>query len=127
VSAQGFVPLHDRIVIEPTDAFRSGGVLELPQAYDDDVSGSNGDLIRERNKLCLGIVRAIGSGERDEDGEIVRPDVEVGERVMYDRASAVEIVGTDPKLVVVREAGIAFAVGDDVEPVLGGLVTARGG
>jgi co-chaperonin GroES (HSP10) len=120
--AQGFKPIAQWILIEPRDAFESGGTIALPQSYDDDAHGSDGDFIRERNKLCLGIVRGVGCG-RTEEGDRRIPDVEVGELVMYDRASAKKIEGTSPLLVMCWEDGVFFAV-EGAKAVFGGLVTA---
>jgi co-chaperonin GroES (HSP10) len=129
--AQGHRPIKEWVVIEPTDAFASDGLIDLPEAYDDDAHGSGGDMIREKNRLCLGIVRAVGPGAKieDEDGNRWRrqPDVEVGERVMYCRASATLLEGTDPMLVTVREEGIFLSIAGDVRAVYGGIVSVEGG
>lgn len=126
--AQGIRPLHDWVVIEPRDAFRSqSDLLALPQAYDDDAHTSDGDLIREGNKLCCGIVRAVGPGWVNEECVRLEHDVEVGQRVMYDRASAERIDGTKPTLVRLRAYGVYLVLEDDnIEPVVGGLVTKKG-
>lgn len=126
-AAQGHKPIKEWVVIEPTDAFRSDGVIELPEAYDDDAHGSNQDMIRQKNTLCLGIVRAVGPGKKLKNGTRRPPEVEVGERVMYCRASATLLDGTDPVLVTVREDGVFFAVAGDVRPVFGGIVSAGRG
>lgn len=141
MSAQGYQPIKEWIVIEPRDAFASEGELVLPQAYDDEAHGSNRDMIRERNRNCFGIVRAVGPGYRpdspklhkwadDEDYEqdddeqhAIDHDVRVGMQVMYDRASATKIEGTDPMLVIVRAHGILCVVEGHARPVVGGLVS----
>lgn len=130
---QGWTALHDMVVIEPRDAFATAGEIVLPEAYDDDAHGSDRDMIREYNKACLGIVRAVGPGMKNvrteedaDDDEITerrKPDIEVGAQVLYDRASATRLDGTDPMLVIVPEGGIFMEVVGDVAPVVGGLVT----
>lgn len=136
--AQGHRPVKEWVVIEPRDSFRSDGTIVLPDAYDDDAHGSDRDMIRERNTLCLGIVRAVGPGYRTDspklhpaynDGErppYVDHDIRVDMVVMYDRASAIKLDGTTPMLVTVRAHGVLLEVEGDVEPVLGGLVSKRG-
>lgn len=125
-------PINEWVVIEPRDAFEHGdpsgeGGIILPQAYDDDAHGSHGDFIRERNSLCYGVVRAVGPGRQrwrgaDFIGREI-PDVEVGDRVMYCRASATLVEGSSPMLVIVREKGVMLKVESPAKAVLGGLIS----
>jgi hypothetical protein len=132
--AQGIAPILDLCTVEPIDAFRGEESIVLPEAYADDAHRTGGDMIRESNKLCFGIVRAVGPGWKlnpgeDDDGtepHRVPVDLAVGMQVMYDRASASELPGTDPMLVSVPALGILLVVEGDAEPVFGGLVSARG-
>lgn len=116
-------PIHDFHLLRPMDAFEDASGLVLPQGYNDDVHGSDGDHIRTRNQLCLGVVVAVGPGLW-KDGRRVQTDLEVGEKVMYNRADAKLVKGSDPMLVLVREPAIFLAVVGDVRQVVGGLVTA---
>ncbi len=132
--AQGIRPILDWCVVEPRDAFRGEGVIALPDAYSDDTHRSDGDMIREGNKLCFGVVRAVGPGwklnpSEDDDGtepHRIEVDLAAGMQVLYDRGSAVAIAGTKPQLVSVPALGILIVVEGDAEPVFGGLVSASG-
>jgi len=152
VTGETISPILDYVVIEPRDAFADASGIVLPEAYDDDAHGSDGDMIRKHNQLCLGIVRAVGPGSKTEaakpgirrmgpDGptehwerepeppepKVSRelPDVEVGEQVVYHRASAIRIDGTDPLLVIVHEEAVFLAIEGDVHQVVGGVVAGR--
>lgn len=143
-------PILDYVIIEPRDAFEHESGLVLPEAYDDDAYSNDGDLIRARNQLCLGIVRAVGPGpkhrepkpgirRRDATGEPTkqwerepeperpsqrRPmDVSPGDQVLYHRASALKLDDSDPVLVVVHEPAIYLAVEGSVRQVVGGIVS----
>ncbi len=56
-------------------------------------------------------VVAVGSGREDEDGKIVKPNVEPGAKVLYSRYSGTEFAGPDDTAyVVVRESDILATV-----------------
>lgn len=132
--AQGIRPILDWCVVEPRDGFRGEGVIALPEAYEDDAHRSGGDMIRESNKLCFGVVRAVGPGWKlqpgdDDDGtepHRVELDLAAEMQVMYDRSSATALEGTKPALVSVPALGILLVIEGDAEPVFGGLVSASG-
>ncbi len=115
-------PLLDQVVIRPLDSFEDASGLVLPQAYADDDHGDNNDMIRDRNQLCLGVVIAVGPGWKYPGGRVPL-DVQVGERVMYNRADAKRVTGSDPPLVWVRHHAIFLRVDGSVRQVVGGLVS----
>lgn len=117
-------PILDQVLIRPMDSFRSDGGLHLPEAYDDDSHGSNRDMIRDRNQLCLGVVIRAGPGWKY-NGKRVPLDVEEGDQVMYNRADAklTDASGSDEGLVMIRHHAIFMKVEGKVNQVVGGLVS----
>ncbi len=56
-------------------------------------------------------VVAVGSGREDDDGKIVKPNVEAGAKVLYSRYSGTEFSGPDDRAyIVVRESDILATV-----------------
>lgn len=86
-------PLHDRIVIRRMDEERttSGGIV-LP------------DTATE--KPIQGEVVAVGKGKRLETGDIIKPDVQVGDRVLFGKYSGTEVKIDGQDFVVMREDDI---------------------
>ncbi len=86
-------PLHDRIVIRRMDEERTttGGIV-LP------------DTATE--KPIQGEVVAIGKGKRLETGDIIKPDVAVGDRVLFGKYSGTEVKIDGKDFVVMREDDI---------------------
>ncbi len=107
-------PLHDWIVVkfEPLD--KRSSIIELP--------GQNESAIRK------GVVHAVGKGKLSEEGVRLKPDVEVGEKVVFLRwhqehrpgkgvseslARKSEELGVD--LCMIRQNDILFSYTDDVK------------
>lgn len=65
-----------------------------------------------RTYLCvLSQVIAVGSGKEDEDGKIVKPNLNKGDTVLYSRYSGTEFTGQDDKqYIVIRESDVLAAV-----------------
>ncbi len=116
-------PVLDQVLVRPMDNFADASGLILPEAYDDDAHGSDRDFIREGNQLCLGVVIAVGEGWKYPKTGRAPLDVEVGEKVMYNRADAKLVQGTAPALVLVRHHAIFLRVEGSVRQVVGGLVS----
>ncbi len=120
-------PILDQALLRPMDAFEPDSDLILPQGYDDDAHGS-GDMIRERNQLCLAVVIAVGPGwkypgERGRPGGRRPLDVDVGDKVLYMRADAKKVEDTDQLLVLVRNHQIHIVVEQPARQVFGGIVS----
>ena len=65
-----FRPLHDRVVVRRVEENeRSAGGIIIP------------DTAKE--KPSQGEVVAVGPGARDEKGQVVAPDVNVGDRILF--------------------------------------------
>ena len=73
-----FRPLHDRVLIKVLDSEEktAGGII-IP------------DTAKEKPQE--GEVVAVGPGEPNENGENIKPDVEVGDKVVYSKYGGTEI------------------------------------
>ena len=90
-------PLGDRIIVEILDeeATTASGIV-LP------------DTAQEKPQR--GKILAVGPGPRDEDGEYIKMDVEVGDEVIFSKYGGTEIkVGADDVLIL-RESDILAKV-----------------
>ena len=90
-------PLGDRIIVEILDeeATTASGIV-LP------------DTAQEKPQR--GKVLAVGPGPRDEDGEYIKMDVEVGDEIIFSKYGGTEIkVGADDVLIL-RESDVLAKV-----------------
>ena len=90
-------PLGDRLIVEVLDeeATTASGIV-LP------------DTAKEKPQR--GKVLAVGPGPRDEDGEYIKMDVEVGDEVIFSKYGGTEIkVGADDVLIL-RESDVLAKV-----------------
>ncbi|PJF39549.1 MAG: co-chaperone GroES [Phototrophicales bacterium] len=87
-------PLGDRVVIKPIDQDETfaGGQLVLPETA--------------KEKPQQGEVLAVGAGRRDDDGERIAMDVEVGNRVLFAKYAGTEIKIDGEKLLIMKESDI---------------------
>ena len=85
-----FRPLHDRILVKrvQSEEKTAGGII-IP------------DNVKE--KPMEGLVVAVGLGKRQDDGNLVKPDVKVGETVLFGRYSGSEIKIDGTEHIVMRE------------------------
>ena len=89
-------PLADRVVIKPSPADeKSRGGIILP------------DTAKE--KPVVGEVVAVGPGKVAEDGKTVKPEVKVGDKVLYGKYSGTEVTIEGEEFLIMREADI-FAI-----------------
>ena len=80
-------PLGDRVLVEPKDApeVKKGGII-IPDSA--------------KEKPTEGVVRALGTGKKDENGKVLPFEVKVGDRVLISKYGGTEIKidGTEYKL-----------------------------
>jgi chaperonin GroES len=89
-------PLADRVVIKPSPAEeKSRGGIILP------------DTAKE--KPVVGEVVAIGPGKVTDDGKTVKPEVKVGDKVLYGKYSGTEVTIEGEEYLIMREADV-FAI-----------------
>jgi len=88
-----FKPLHDRVVVRRVDAEeRSAGGIIIP------------DTAKE--KPMQGEIVAVGSGARNEKGEITPLDVKPGDRVLFGKWSGTEVKIDGVELLIMKETDI---------------------
>ena len=91
-------PLGDRVVVEPVEQEEktASGII-LPETA--------------KEKPQEGKIIAVGAGRRDEDGERVPMDVQVGDRVLYAKYAGTEIkLAPDKKVLILKESDILAIV-----------------
>ena len=90
-------PLGDRVVVKPTarDEISAGGIV-LP------------DTAKEKPQK--GTVVAVGLGRKDDDGDRISVDVEVGDVVIFAKYSGTEFKLGDEELLILSEKDILAVV-----------------
>lgn len=86
-------PLGDRLVVEPKEREElTPSGLVLPETA--------------KEKPQEGTVLAAGPGRRDEDGERIPMDVNVGDTILFAKYSGTEIKLDSRKLLILKESDI---------------------
>jgi chaperonin GroES len=88
-----FRPLHDRVVIRRLSAEEktSGGIIIPDNAQEKPMEGE---------------VVAVGPGARNEQGQIVAPDVKAGDRILFGKWSGTEVKLDGEDLLIMKESDI---------------------
>jgi len=94
-------PLGDRLVVEPLEAEQTtiSGLI-LPETA--------------KEKPQKGSVLAVGPGGRDDQGQRITLDIQVGQVVLFTKYGGTEIKLDDKKLLILREGDILAIVEGDV-------------
>jgi len=88
-----FRPLHDRVLVRRVaEEEKTAGGIIIP------------DTAKE--KPMEGEVVAVGSGARNEKGEIVPLDVKAGDRVLFGKWSGTEVKIGGEELIIMKETDI---------------------
>jgi len=90
-------PLADRLVVEPTEQeeVTAGGII-LPETA--------------KENPQQGTVIAAGPGRTDDDGEYIKMEVKVGDKVLYAKYSGTEIKMNGKKVLILRESDVLAIV-----------------
>ena len=90
-------PLGGRVIVEPTEQeeMTAGGII-LPETA--------------KEKPQEGKILAAGPGDRDEDGERIPMDVQIGDKVLYAKYSGTEVKMDGKKLLILRESDILAVI-----------------
>ena len=88
-----FRPLHDRVLVKRVEEEQKtkGGII-IP------------DTAKE--KPMQGEILAVGPGVRNEKGELVKLDVQVGDRVLFGKWSGTEVKIDGDELLIMKESDI---------------------
>jgi len=90
-------PLGGRVIVEPIEQeeMTAGGII-LPETA--------------KEKPQEGKILAAGPGERDEKGERIPMEVQIGDKVLYAKYSGTEVKMDGKKLLILRESDILAVV-----------------
>ncbi|MDO9415627.1 co-chaperone GroES [Pararhizobium sp.] len=93
-----FRPLHDRVVVRrvESEAKTKGGII-IP------------DTAKEKPQE--GEIVAVGTGVRDDKGNIVALDVKAGDRILFGKWSGTEVKLNGEDLLIMKEADIMGVIG----------------
>ena len=93
-----FRPLHDRIVVRRIDADeRTAGGIIIP------------DTAREKPQQ--GEVIAVGPGRLLDSGERAKPDLKVGDLVLFGKYAGTEISVDDQEVIILKESDVLAKIG----------------
>ena len=86
-------PLGGRVIVEPIEQeeMTAGGII-LPETA--------------KEKPQEGKILAAGPGDRNEDGDRIAMEVQVGDKVLYAKYSGTEIKLDGKKVLILRESDI---------------------
>ena len=88
-----FRPLHDRVVVKRVDSeTKTAGGIIIPDAA--------------KEKPSEGEIVSVGSGARDDRGELVALDVKAGDRVLFGKWSGTEVKVDGEELLIMKESDI---------------------
>ena len=90
-------PLADRVVVRADEAEeKSEGGIILP------------DTVQEKPQK--GTIVALGAGRTSDNGELIKPEVKVGDKVLYGKYSGNEISIGGVEYLIMRESDILAVV-----------------
>jgi chaperonin GroES len=86
-------PLSDRVVIEPLEAEeKTSGGIYLP------------DTAKEKPQM--GKIVAAGPGRVNDSGQLIKPEVKVGDKVLYGKYSGTDVTIDGKDYLIVRESDV---------------------
>ena len=93
-----FRPLHDRVVVRrvKSEEKTAGGII-IP------------DTAQEKPQE--GVVVAIGTGVRADDGSIIPLDLKAGDKILFGKWSGSEVKLDDEDLIIMKESDVLGIVG----------------
>ncbi len=88
-----FKPLHDRVVVKrvESDEKTKGGLI-IPDSA--------------KEKPAEGEIVAVGEGARKDSGELIKPSVKKGDKVLFGKWSGTEITLDGDELLIMKESDI---------------------
>ncbi len=93
-----FRPLHDRVLVRriEEDTKTPGGII-IPDSA--------------KEKPSQGVVIAVGSGVRGEDGQVTPLDVKAKDKILFGKWSGNEVTIDGEELLIMKESDILGIVG----------------
>ena len=93
----GFRPLHDRVLVRRVEAEEktAGGII-IPDSA--------------QEKPSEGEVIAVGSGARNDQGQVTPCDVKAGDRVLFGKWGGTEVKVDGEELIIMREDDILCVI-----------------
>ena len=86
-------PLHDRVLVKRLDGEdKTAGGLYIP------------DTAKE--KPIEAKVVAVGAGKRDKDGKVIKPELKVGDKILFSKYSGSEVKIDGEEHLIMREEDI---------------------
>lgn len=91
-------PLADRVIVKPSEAEETtkGGII-LP------------DTAKE--KPIEGTIVAVGPGRTSDDGKLIKPEVKIGDKILYGKYSGTEVKVEGEEYLIMRESDIFAIIG----------------
>ena len=88
-----FRPLHDRVLVERVEpeTKTAGGIIIAETAQE---------------KPSKGLIKAVGSGSRDETGKLIPLDVKVGDTILFGKWSGTEVKIDGKEYLIMKESDI---------------------
>ena len=94
----GFKPLHDRVLLRRVgEEEKSAGGIIIPDSA--------------QEKPSEGVVVAVGSGVRADDGSVRALDVKAGDQVLFGKFGGTDVKVDGEDLLILRETDILGIVG----------------
>ena len=88
-----FRPLHDRVLVRRVEeSTKTAGGIIIPDSA--------------KEKPSEGVVIAVGSGARSEDGKVTPLDVKAKDRVLFGQWSGTEVTVNGEELLIMKESDI---------------------
>ena len=93
-----FRPLHDRVLVERVEQ---------------ETKTASGIIIPDtaKEKPMQGVIKAVGSGNRDETGKLVALDGKAGDSVLFGKYSGTEVKIDGTEYLIMRESDILGIMG----------------
>jgi len=91
-------PLADRVVVKAVDPIeKTKGGIYLP------------DTAKEKPQE--GKIVAVGTGKHSESGELIKPEVKVGDKVLYSKYGGTEVTIDGEEYLIIREGELLAVLG----------------
>ena len=93
--------------------FRPLGDRVLVKRVEEETTTKGGIIIPDtaKEKPQEGEVLAVGPGGRDEDGDYIKMDVQVGDRILFGKWSGTEVKIDGDDLIIMKESDVLGVLG----------------